>query len=419
MGIVAPNGVGLERFENAIMEGRSGIRHIPVLEDLNFRCTVGGIPPVTEEQLNTITGKYSARKIQASGVIYACLAAQEAWDDAGLKAVDDKKSPPLHDHGCILGTGQPGIDVLRESFQLIDGDGVKRLGSTKLPQTMSSAPSAFIGGMFGLGNRVTTVSSACCSGSDSIIAGWRHIRDGGARIMLCGGTDSSGPYIWAGFDSMRVLNSRSNDHPEKASCPMSEHYGGFVPGGGAAVLVLEEMDSALERGAKIYGEVTGGFQNCGGHRESGSMTAPNTNSVVACISGALESAGIDGEEVDLICGHLTSTKGDVLEVAGWSKALGRKGSDFPYINSLKSMTGHCLSAAGALETVAALLQLHGDYVHANPNLESIHPGISEMIDEECIPRDTKQRAELNYVAKANFGFGDVNTCIILKKFHQS
>ena len=419
MGVVAPNGVGLKNFERAVKDGKSGIRKLSELEDLNFRCTIGGIPLIEEELITSFIKKNASKKIKSTGVIYACLAALEAWEHAGLERIEDKKLAPYNNYGCVFGAGQPGVEVLRDAFNLIDDNKVKFLGSTSLPQSMSSAPSAFVAGMIGLGNWVTTVSSACCSGTDAVISGWRHIQNGHAKVMLCGSTDSSGPYIWGGFDSMRVMNSRSNDHPERASMPMSKNARGFVPGSGSGAVVLEELESAKERNATIYGEIIGGFQNSGGQREKGSMTAPSVNGIIRCIEGALLSAKVSGDQIDLVCGHLTSTMGDILEIEGWSKGLKISKDKFPYINSLKSMTGHCISAAGAIEIVAALLQLNGNYVHPNINLEEIHPEILHYIDEKKIPRQIERNAHLNYIAKANFGFGDVNTCIILKKFKQN
>jgi 3-oxoacyl-(acyl-carrier-protein) synthase len=233
--------------------------------------------------------------------------------------------------------------------------------------------------------------------------------------MLCGGCDSDGTYVWSGFDAMRVLNRKSNDTPEKGSRPMSATAAGFVPGGGAGALVLEDLETALARGARIYGEVLGGYVNSGGQQNGGSITAPNPDGIVRCIQGALQDAEIDASAIDAISGHLTATMFDPYEIALWSKALGRKGKDFPYIASLKSMIGHCLSAAGAIESVAAVLELYKGFLHPSINCEDLHPKITEVIDSQCIPTTAKD-IDLNIIAKSSFGFGDVNSVVIFKKY---
>jgi 3-oxoacyl-(acyl-carrier-protein) synthase len=223
-------------------------------------------------------------------------------------------------------------------------------------------------------------------------------------------------YVFGGFDSMRVLSRKYNEEPERASRPMSSSAGGFVPGSGAGALVLEDMEYALARGAKIYGEVLGGSTNSGGQRNGGTMTAPSSEGVVKCIQDAMADAGITADAVDLVCGHLTATIADKLEIQNWVKALGRSGKDFPLVNSLKSMIGHSLSAAGSIETVAAILQLKYNFAHPNLNLEDPMPEILDAIGSNNLPT-TKVDRQINTVAKANFGFGDVNACLILSKFN--
>ena len=155
--------------------------------------------------------------------------------------------------------------------------------------------------------------------------------------MLVGSCSDSGPYVWGGFDALRVLARNSNEFPEKASRPFSGSATGFVPGSGAGALVLESLESALERKATIYAEVLGGAVNSGGQRNGGSMTAPNNQGVQRCIAMALNEAGVSATEVDAINGHLTATSKDPVEIKNWSEALDRKGSDFPYINSFKGI----------------------------------------------------------------------------------
>lgn len=413
LGVVSPNGVGIDAFTNAIRNGISGIKKDPELERLQFSCQISGKPDIsTEYSLNYFT-ELELRNFNSSGILYGVIAGMDAWKDAGLSiAATDE---PDWDSGTIFGTGTSGIDKFRESIYKIDDLQTRRLGSTAVAQTMNSGVSAYIGGKLGLGNQVTTNSSACTTGAESILMAYERIKSGQAKRMLAGSTSDSGPYIWGGFDAMRVCTFKHNDTPEEASRPMSITASGFVPGSGAGALVLEDLETALARGARIYAEVLGGSINSGGQRGLGTMTAPNPTAVKKCIKSALENAGIEASLIDAINGHLTATSKDSLEIQNWSEALDRKGIDFPYINSLKSMIGHCLSAAGSIESVASVLQLHHGFIFPNINCEDLHHEISSMVDASKIPQQLLE-TELNIIAKASFGFGDVNGCVILKKY---
>jgi len=182
--------------------------------------------------------------------------------------------------------------------------------------------------------------------------------------------------------------------------------------------VLESLESALKRGAFIYAEVLGGAVNSGGQRNGGTMTAPNPEAVQKCISKAIENTGISPKQIDTINGHLTATTKDSLEIENWTKALQLKGADFPPINSLKSMIGHCLTAAGAIESVASVLQIKEGFIFPNTNCEDIHPEIVALINKEKVPQK-KIDTTVNIVAKASFGFGDVNACAIFKKYNEN
>ena len=196
---------------------------------------------------------------------------------------------------------------------------------------------------------------------------------------------------------------------------MSATASGFVPGSGAGALVLEDLENALARGARIYAEVLGGNVNSGGQRGIGTMTAPNATAVQKCITDAMADAKITSEEIEVINGHLTATSKDALEIQNWSKALNRKGKDFPYINSLKSMVGHCLSASGSVESVASVLQVYHGFIFPNINCADLHPEISDCISSTKIPQQLIEK-DITILAKASFGFGDVNGCVILKKY---
>jgi 3-oxoacyl-(acyl-carrier-protein) synthase len=280
---------------------------------------------------------------------------------------------------------------------------------------MTSGVSAFLGGKLGLGNQVTTNASACTTGTESLLMCYERIKSGKAERMLAGSTSDSGPYIWAGFDAMKVITFKHNEEPEKGSRPMSATASGFVPGSGAGALLLESLESAESRGAKIYAEVMGGNINSGGQRGSGTMTAPNSEAVQECIKAATKDAGINNRDIDVINGHLTATSKDALEIQNWCAALQRQGESFPYIQAVKSHIGHCLSAAGSIECIAAVLQLKNNFLFPNLNCEDIHPDIDALVPASRIPRAFKP-LEVNVIAKASFGFGDVNACVILKKY---
>lgn len=413
LGVVAPNGVGLAQFSNAIKKGLSGIRYYKDLKDLNFSCCIGGIPQVSEEKKLEYLTPLQLRGFNSTGILYGCMAGLDAWKDAGFTVHPD--SPLDYHSGTVFGTGTSGVDKFREAIYNIDAKNVKRLGSTAVLQTMASGVSAFLGGMLGLGNQVTTNSSACTTGTEAIILGFERIKSGKAKRMLVGSCSDGGPYIWGGFDAMRVMTYKHNDTPTQGSRPMSATASGFVPGSGAGALVLESLESALERKATIYAEVLGGAVNSGGQRDGGTMTAPNEDAVVRCITEAIENACIHPNAIDTINGHLTATTKDGVEINNWIKALNRQGTNFPYINSLKSMVGHCLTAAGSIESVATVLQLKEQFIFPNINSDDLHPDISSVISKEKIPTKLL-KTNVNIAAKASFGFGDVNGCVIFKTY---
>jgi 3-oxoacyl-[acyl-carrier-protein] synthase-1 len=413
LGIAAPNGVSIPEFEGSLRSGKSGITFHPQLKELNFSCQIGGKPEISEEKLAEYFTPLQLRGLNSTGIVYGVISGTDAWKDAGLE-ISEQDSPDW-DTGIIFGTGILGVDKFREAIHLIDAGKTRRLGSTSVIQTMASGISAYLGGILGCGNQVTTNSSACTTGTEALLMGYERIKAGRAKRMLVGSCGDQGPYVWGGFDAMRILPGAFNENPEEASRPMSTNAAGFVPGSGAGALMLEDLDSALERGAKIYAEILGGDVNSGGQRAEGSMTAANNEAVQRCITGALKNAEIAASEIDLINGHLTATGKDSVEIENWVKALDLK-SDFPFINSLKGMTGHCLSASGSIECVASVLQLDKGFIFPNINCETIHTEILDLIPEKSIPRNTIERS-VNIIAKASFGFGDVNAVVIFKKYN--
>lgn len=414
MGVVAPNAVGLEAFDRALRSGTSGLRHNEVMAESKFACTVAGVPEGTDEIAERYFDEDELLAMNSSHR-FGCIAAADAWTDAGFERPDSADEHVNWEAGAIIGTGIGGLDTVGERLvPMVNAGRVRRLGSTMVEQVMASGVSARVAGQLALGNQVTANSSACSTGTEAILEGMQRIRIGLAERMLCGGTEGASHYVWSGFDSMRVLCRTHNDEPDRASRPMSATAGGFIAGSGAGILHLESLDSAIARGARIYAEVMGGAVNCGGHRNGGSMTAPNPVSVQRCIGQAIDDAGIHPDEIDLINGHLTATGADPREVENWSVALGRDPDSFPLIHSTKSMIGHALGAAGVLESVACLLMLQGGYVHPSINCEDVHPEIERFA--ASIPHSTLKMPELKTIIKSGFGFGDVNACIVFRKW---
>lgn len=414
LGVVAPNGNGLEAYEAALRAGASGIRHLPLLEELNFGCTAAGVPQETDAIAEAYFDEDELLAMN-SNHRFGCIAAVDAWTDAGFERPAHGDDHVYWEAGAVIGTGIGGLDTAgAKLIPLTDAAKVRRLGSTIVEQIMGSGVSARVSGLLALGNQVTSNSSACSTGAEAIVGGYQRIQSGLADRMLCGGSEGSSHYIWAGFDAMRVLSRKFNDQPEKASRPLSASAAGFVPGSGAGIVHLESLESAQARGARIYAEVLGASLNCGGHRQGGSMTAPNHTSVRRCIRQAVEDAGIESDEIDAINGHLTATGADPYEVESWAVALERTPENLPLICSTKSMIGHGLGAAGAMESVACILMLHGGFVHPSINCEDVHPEIEPYA--ASIPHEVAETPELRTIIKAGFGFGDVNVCVLFRKW---
>ncbi|MDH3519653.1 MAG: beta-ketoacyl-[acyl-carrier-protein] synthase family protein [Myxococcales bacterium] len=414
MGVVAPNANNVHDFELALRKGTSGIRANECMAEAGFASRVAGVPQGVDEIAASLFDEEQLRSMNMSHR-YAGVAALEAWRDADLARPAPGDEAVDWDTGAVLGTGIGGMDTIASRVVPLTNEAkVRRLGSTSVEQVMASGISARVAGLLALGNQVTTNSSACSTGTEAIAEGVERIRRGLARRMLCGGSEGASHYIWAGFDAMRVLCRSMNDTPERASRPMSASAGGFVAASGAGVLVLESLESARQRGARIRAEVLGCAVNCGGQRGGGSMTAPNPEGVSRCIRAALEDAGIQPSRVGAINGHLTATSADPREVASWAAALGVEPAGLPPITSTKSMIGHALGAAGAIESIACVLMLEGGFVHPSINCEDVHPEIAPYA--ASIPHRLREEPDLEIVVKAGFGFGDVNACAVFRKW---
>jgi len=414
MGIVSPNGIGIPAFLDALQNGISGIKFMPRYQELNFSCQVAGMPAFEWEslKLKNYISEVTFHGLKGTNIGYGLAAALDAWADSGM---DYETDEPRWETGCVFGNSIADTEAMKNVIAKVDNKEARKLGSRVVEQAMNSGVTSYVSGRLGLGNKIITNSSACATGTQAILMGYEYIKDGYAKRMIVGSAEHVDTYVYGAFDSMRVLSRKFNDTPERASRPMSLTAGGFVPGSGAAALVLEDLDFALERGANIYAEVLGGSSNSGGQRQGGTMTAANSIGVTRCINEAIANSGINGEQIDLISGHLTATNADRQEIQTWGQALNRTGDNFPITNSLKSMIGHCLSAAGSIETVASILQIVHGFVHPNINFEDPNPEITNLVSLDKLPVKMIKK-EVNIVAKANFGFGDVNACLILSKY---
>lgn len=415
LGVVSPNGMNVPDFLHAIRNGVSGIKFIPQYEELKFNCQVSGLPEFEWEQLRNYITETSLYGLKSKGIAFGIKAALDAWMDAGNNIVSEET---LWETGCIFGSSVADTDVIKNAITRVDAKESKKLGSRVVEQIMNSGVTAYISGRLGLGNKIINNSSACATGTQAILMGYEYIKYGMAKRMVTGSSEYVDSYVFGAFDSMRVLSRKFNDQPEKASRPMSMSADGFVPGSGAGALILEDLDYALARKATIYAEILGGSNNSGGQRSGGTMTAPSSVGIIRCIHDALADANTSAQSIDLISGHLTATFADKLEIQNWVQALCRKGDDFPLVNSLKSMIGHCLSAAGSIEAVAAVLQIVHQFAHPNINLEDPTPEIIDLISANNLPTTIVNR-EINIVAKANFGFGDINTCLLISKYNNN
>ena len=411
MGVLAPNGHGLAEFAEALREGRSGLRHQPAMESAGFLCHVAGVPDGIDQLRDRYFDPATLHGMDRYCVL-GCIAGLDCWDDAGLQRGADL--PVDWDTAVMFGSGIGGIETIGKSLvPMTDSGRVRRMGSTMPERVMASAVSARLGGLLGTGGQVTSNSSACSTGTEAIVNAYWMIREGRAARVLAGGSEGDSLYAWAGFDAMRILSRNFNGEAERASRPLSATACGFVPAAGAGALMLESLASARARGARIYAEVAGAHANSGGQRNGGTMTFGNPQGVQRAIRGALCTAGIRPGQVDLISGHLTSTAGDAFEVNNWRCALELPPEEFPLLNAPKSLTGHALGAAGAIECVACVLQLHQGFVHPSINCEDFHPEIAWR--EAAIPRQAIER-DLRVVVKASFGFGDVYSCIVFRNY---
>jgi len=416
MGIVAPNGTGISDFQQSLIASKSGISKINELAESGFNCQVGGLCDFESNLIKKRFNRLNIPIISRSTLLLA-QACTEAMENSGLLKNYDFES--THEYDVIIGSTIGAGDLWGNTIvPQVDKGKHLRLGSFAFEQIINSSPAAMISGIFGFTGRVISNSLACASSTEAIIEAAKSIISGGKKIVIAGGVEPYSKYYWATMDSMRITNPNHNNAPETASRPMSETARGFIPAEGSAVLILEEYEHATKRNAHIFAEYSGGFVNCGGQKNGGSMTAANKSSLIQCLSNAIADAGINSSQINYISGHLTGTKSDPLEIEAWVEALCLSSGKFPYINSTKSLIGHSIGACGAIETIASIIQMNHNFIHASVNCDDLHPEILKIIPAKKVARRYIHDIRINYLAKANFGFGDVNACIILKNFDE-
>jgi 3-oxoacyl-[acyl-carrier-protein] synthase-1 len=393
-GIVSSIGVGANEVIASLREARSGIVAAPEYADLGFRCQVHGKPQIDWE---TMVDRRAARFLEAGGG-YAHIAMEQAIADAGLgeDEVSNEKT------GLVVGSGGPSTHAIVEAADTARNKGVKRIGPFAVPKAMSSGPSATLSTWFKIKGVNFSITSACATSTHCIGVGAGEIAAGRQDIVFAGGCEELDWTLSSLFDAMGAMSSKFNDCPAKASRAYDADRDGFVIAGGAGILVLEAMDRAKARGAKIYGEIVGYAANSDGH----DMVAPSGEGAARCMRLAMETAG--GRKIDYLNPHGTGTPvGDAKEMDAVRQVFG---GSAPLISSTKSLTGHSLGAAGAQEAIYCLMMMGGGFVAESANIETLDPAFADM----PIVRQRLDR-QLETVMSNSFGFGGTNGCLVLAR----
>lgn len=402
LGVVAPNGIGVETFWESLVNGVSGVDRITRFDagrhDTKIAAEVKGFDPLLYME------KKEVKKMDRF-IHYALAGAIMAVDDAQLTVKDDERSRI----GVLIGTGMGGIPVLEETHKTLLEKGPDRISPFFIPSIITNLASGHIAIRFGLRGPNSCVSTACASGNHAIGDSFELIRRGMADVMFAGGTEAViSPLTIGGFGAMKALSTR-NDAPQRASRPFDKGRDGFVMGEGAGVLILEELDHALQRGAKIYAELKGYGMSADAYH----ITAPEPEGAgaIASMILALEDAGLQPEEVDYINAHGTSTQaGDASETKAIKKVFG----DHAYrlaVSSIKSMTGHLLGAAGGVESVATVLTLHHGVIPPTINYDEPDP----ECDLDYVPNKAR-RTKVRVAFNNSFGFGGTNATLVFKRY---
>ncbi len=406
MGIVSPVGTGVEHAWKNILAGKSGVRKIDSFEVSDLASQIAGIPQVgtADGQCNfdAVVEPREQRKLDRC-ILYGLVAADEAIKDAGLDNYTGDKTRI----GVSIGSGIGGLNTIYDNcIELHDG-GPRRVSPFFIPKGIINMAAGNISIKYGLQGPNISVVTACATGAHSIGEAARMIKYGDADIMVCGGTEGAvGRIGLAGFSAMRALSTR-NDEPERASRPWDKNRDGFIMAEGAGVLVLEEYEHAVARGAKIYAEVAG--YGMSGDAYHITAPAPNGEGGMRAMQSALKDAGLNPADVDYINAHGTSTGlGDVGELAAVQNLF----AGVPVsMSSTKSMTGHLLGAAGAVETIFCALAIRDGVVPPTINLDDPEDAVGDF---DLVPHVAKER-QVDVALSNSFGFGGTNASVVLKK----
>jgi 3-oxoacyl-[acyl-carrier-protein] synthase-1 len=394
MGVVSPIGANAAEVAASLREARSGVVAAPEYAQLGFRCQVHAAPTIDWESM---VDRRAARFLSA-GTGYAHIAMDQAIADAGLVAeeISDERI------GLVVGSGGPSTRAIVEAADAAETKGIKRIGPFAVPKAMSSGPSATLATWFKIRGINYSISSACATSTHCIGAAYEQIRLGNQDLVFAGGCEELHWTLSSLFDAMGAMSSRFNDRPAVASRPYDVDRDGFVIAGGAGMVVLEDLERARARGARIHGEIVGYAANSDGH----DMVAPSGEGAARCMRLAIASAG--GRAIDYLNPHGTGTPvGDVKEMSAVRQVFDGAA---PIISSTKALTGHSLGAAGAQEAIYCLLMMREGFVAKSANIDTLDPAFEDLpIARERIDRP------LETVMSNSFGFGGTNGCLVMSQ----
>jgi 3-oxoacyl-[acyl-carrier-protein] synthase II len=401
LGLITPLGVGVEKTWNALCAGQSGISRITRFDPSGHTCQIAG--EVKGFAPADYIEKKEIKKMDTF-IHYAVGASQMAVDDSGLKITADNADRV----GVYIGSGIGGLPAIENYHKILWDKGPDRVSPFFIPMVIINLASGQVSMRIGARGPNSCAVTACATGNHCIGDAFRIIQRGEADAMVAGGTEAAiTPLCVAGFASARALSTR-NGEPERASRPFDKERDGFVLGEGAGVVVLEELEAARRRGARIYAEVVGYGMTADAYH----ITAPpdDGGGAVRCMWRALDDAGLTPEAVEYVNAHATSTMADRIETAAIKQVFGEHARRLA-ISSTKSMTGHLLGAAGGVEAVFSVLAIHRGILPPTINQEVPDP----ECDLDYIPNNAR-RAEVRAVLSNSFGFGGVNACLIFARF---
>ncbi len=402
LGAITPVGHTAPETWAAFVAGRSGVDQVTSFDVSQYPARIAaevkGFDPTAY-----IPAKEARRMARCSQL--AVVAAREAVADAGIDwAQEDRERA-----GVVLGTGMGGTDILIEPLGRYGRDGMVRVTPYVALEHLANMPAFHVGIEHGCLGTLSTIVTACAAGTQAIGEGLELIRRGKTDIVLAGGTEAQvNMLFFTGFSAMRVLSTR-NDDPQAASRPFDVQRDGFVIGEGAGVFVLEELEHARRRGARIYAELLGQASAADAYH----VAQPEATGVgpARTMRWALEDAGVAPEDVDYINAHGSATvQNDLAETAAIKRVFGEHAYRLA-VNSTKSMIGHCFGAAGAIEGLATVMAVHTDTIHPTINLQEPDPGC----DLDYVPNVARQR-RVDVAISNSFGLGGQNACIVLGKY---